>query len=44
VAGALLQAGLPQIIWIVQLVATGLAAFGLVALAALGSRRSVPDA
>jgi MFS family permease len=44
VAGALLQAGLPQIIWIVQLVAAGLAAFGLVALAALGSRRSVPDA
>jgi MFS family permease len=44
VAGALLQAGLPQLIWIVQLVAAGLAAFGLVALAVLGSRRSVPDA
>jgi MFS family permease len=44
VAGALLQARLPQIIWTVQIVAAGLAAFGLVALAALGSRRSVPDA
>jgi sugar phosphate permease len=44
VAGALLQAGLPHLIWTVQLVAAGLAAFGLLALAALGRRRSVPDA
>jgi MFS family permease len=44
VAGALLQAGLPHLIWTVQLVAAALAAVGLVALAALRRRRLVPDA
>lgn len=44
VAGTLLQAGLPQLIWAIQLVAAGLAAVGLVALASLGKGRSVPDA
>ena len=44
VAGALLQARLPHLIWTIQIVAAGLAAFGLLALAALGRRRSGPDA
>ncbi|MGH3145047.1 MAG: MFS transporter [Rubrobacter sp.] len=44
VAGALLQAGLPLLIWTIQLVAASLAAVGLVALAALRGRRSIPDA
>ena len=44
VAGALLQARLPHLIWTVQLVAAALAAVGLVALAALRRRRLVPDA
>jgi len=35
VSGTLLQAGLPDVIWTIQLVATALAAIGLVALAAL---------
>ena len=39
VAGALLEAGMPQIIWIIQLAAAGLAAIGLVALKAIGRQR-----
>ena len=44
VAGALLQAGLPHLVWTVQIVAAALAAVGLVALAALRRGRSSPDA
>jgi MFS family permease len=42
VAGTLLGAGLPGVIWVIQLAAAGLAAVGLVALALL--RRSARDA
>jgi len=39
VAGALLEARMPHIIWIIQLAAAGLAAIGLVALKAIGRQR-----
>ena len=35
VAGALLEAEMPHVIWIIQLIAVGLAAVGLVALKAI---------
>jgi MFS family permease len=40
VAGALLEAQMPHVIWIIQLAATGLAAIGLVALKAIGKRKT----
>jgi len=44
VAGTLLEVRLPAVIWALQLAAAALAAVGLVALAVLRRRRSVPDA
>lgn len=44
VAGALLQAELPRLIWTVQLVVAAFAAVGLLALAALRRRSSPPGA
>ena len=43
VAGVLLDAGLPHIIWTIQLAAVALAAVGLVTLAALRKRRERDD-